>query len=120
MDRTSLKAQLSQKIILCLCMAIFIWATILIHESIALRYAPYGSQLTVSILKVPLTTLEKNLTEQGESLKFHFHSSFAAYLAASIIFGAGLGIISTNRYKRIKQRSLEPQDNTVHRKKARP
>lgn len=119
MDRASLKAQLSQKIILCFCTAIFVWATLLIHESIALRYAPYGSQLTVSILEVPLTTLEKNLTNQGESLKFYFHGSFVVYVASSIIFGAGVAILSANRYKRIKQRSLEPQDNTARHNKAR-
>ena len=120
MDRTSLKTQLAQKITICFCTAVFVWATLLVHESVALRYSSYGTQLTVSILSVPLTTLEKTLTSQGESLKLYFHRSFAAYLTASIIFGSGIGILSANRYQRIKQRSLEPRHNTARHNKVRP
>ena len=120
MDRTSLKAQLSQKIIFCLCVAMLVWVALLIHGSIALRYTPYGGQRTVSILGIPLTTLEKNLTSQEESLKFYFHGSFMAYMGGSAIFGTGIGILSANRYKRIRQHSLGRPGGTAPRNKVRP
>lgn len=120
MDRTSLKAQLSQKIIFCLCAAMLVWVILLVHESFALRHAPYGEQHTVSILGAPLTTLERNLTNQKESLKFYFHKNFMVYMGASAIFGTGIGILSANRYKRIRQHSLGRQNNTPRRNKARP